>query len=157
MSNVELPTIAHEIASSPSREVVAIVLCRGNRIGLFRRSDAVAHDRGLWHCITGYLDASTDAWAQALQELREEVDLREEDFDVVESGPILEIADTCGGLWRVHTFRVETRISRLNLNWEHDAYRWVSRRLLPGFSQVAWLRDVLDAVNNSLLDQNRPA
>jgi hypothetical protein len=41
----------------PPRAVVAVIVRWRNRIALFRRSQTVGHDRGRWHCITGYLEA----------------------------------------------------------------------------------------------------
>ena len=44
------------ITVRPPRAVVAVVVEWRGRIALFKRSQSVGHERGLWHCITGYLE-----------------------------------------------------------------------------------------------------
>lgn len=130
------------------KDVVAVVLSWRERLALFKRSNLVDHDRGLWHCVTGYLDDPDAAGAprrQALVELYEETGLGIADLTAFEQGPALELLDG-EVLWVVHTFRADTTRRRLELNWEHDAYRWVRRSSLRRFcGRVAWLDDVLRA------------
>lgn len=126
-------------------ECVALVLTWRNRVGIFKRSQRVGSDRGRWHCITGHLDPGRGALEQAVQELHEETGLGVADLDRFDPGPVLVLADPRGGWWRVHTFRAATRVRRLELNWEHDAYRWVAPARLRRFDgQVPWLGQVLD-------------
>lgn len=125
---------------------VAVVLQRHDRIGLFKRSADVAHDAGLWHCVTGYLPPSASPLAQAVQELHEETGLAAADIDHLRVGPVLDLPGDDGAPWRVHTFAASTMTRRLTLNWEHDAYRWVKKRHVRGFTQVHWLSVVMDAL-----------
>lgn len=39
------------------RDVVAVVIRHVGDVCLLRRSSRVAHDRGLWPCVTGYVEA----------------------------------------------------------------------------------------------------
>lgn len=133
-------------ASEPG-SVVAVVLVWRGRVGLFKRSRQVGNDAGLWHCITGFLEQGECARTQALCELSEETGVAINELTDFRSGPVLELADAEGGVWKVHTFHAETERRRLQLNWEHEAYRWVPRRSVPRFDgQVPWLRDVLEHV-----------
>ncbi|WP_443076312.1 NUDIX domain-containing protein [Streptomyces sp. NBC_01716] len=132
------------------RHIVAVILMWRGRIGLFKRSGSVQHDAGLWHCITGYLDADSDPVRQAIQEIWEETLLPARALEHLTAGPTLRLADPSGGQdWTVHTFVARTRQRRLTLNWEHEAYRWVRPWKLSQFDgQVAWLTDVLQAINS---------
>ncbi|WP_269788591.1 NUDIX domain-containing protein [Streptomyces sp. 8ZJF_21] len=132
------------------RQVVAVILMWRGRIGLFKRSGSVQHDAGLWHCITGYLDADNDLVRQAIQEIWEETLLPARALEQLTAGPTLRLADPRGGPdWTVHTFLARTGQRRLTLNWEHNAYRWVRPWKLAQFDgQVAWLTDVLRAVDS---------
>lgn len=131
-------------AASPGRVIVAVVLTWRGRIGLFKRSALVHGDAGRWHCLTGYLDEGEDPVGQALLELREETGLTEVDL---RAGPLLVLDDDAGTPWHVHTFLAVTTQRRLDLNWEHDHYRWVLPRAVSAFDgRVAWLTDVLEAV-----------
>jgi ADP-ribose pyrophosphatase YjhB (NUDIX family) len=133
-----------------TREVVAIAVEWRGRVGLFRRSSSVAHDQGLWHCITGYLEPGATPAQQALTELHEETGLGVVDLESLVEGDVLELADSDGHTWTVHTFRAVTTRRRLVLNEEHDAYKWVDVRAVPRFAnQVGWLATVLAAAKVS--------
>jgi 8-oxo-dGTP pyrophosphatase MutT (NUDIX family) len=136
------------------REVVAVAVQWRGRIGLFRRSDAVAHDRGRWHCITGYLEPGSPPHRQALVELHEETGLRAADLDSFAACDVLTLPDGQGFVWTVHTFKAVTTRRRLELNDEHDAYRWVRPQAVERFSnRVSWLSSVLDATGALLGDR----
>jgi 8-oxo-dGTP pyrophosphatase MutT (NUDIX family) len=127
-------------------EVGAVAVQWRGRVGLFRRSAAVAHDQGLWHCITGYLEPGATPAQQALTELHEETGLGVVDLESFTTGEVLELADGSGRPWTVHTFRAVTHRRRLVLNEEHDAYRWVDVKAVARFgNQVGWLGRALSA------------
>lgn len=129
-----------------SREVVAVAVQWRGRLGLFRRSRLVDHDRGLWHCITGYLEAGATPTEQALVELHEETGLTVADLDTFAPGDVLQLPGADEELWTVHTFRAETSRRRLILNAEHDVYKWVEVKALSRFSNtVEWLGPALAA------------
>lgn len=128
-------------------EVVAVVVTWRGRIGLFRRSKRVSSDAGRWHCITGFVERDETPLEGAARELHEETGLAVRDLSLLRDGPVLTLVGQDGGEWLVHTFLAATDMRRLRLNYEHDAYRWVSPGRLARFDgQVAWLRDVLRAV-----------
>jgi ADP-ribose pyrophosphatase YjhB (NUDIX family) len=128
------------------RTVVAVAVLWRGRVGLFRRSACVDHDQGLWHCITGYVEDDTTPLLQALVELHEETGLGAVDIESVVPGAVLELADSEGELWSVHTFRATTMRRRLVLNHEHDTYKWVDPRAVARFgNRVSWLGEVLSA------------
>lgn len=128
-------------------EVVAVALTWRGKVGLFKRSSKVSHDRGLWHCITGRLERANEPLIQATIELAEETGLNAVNLLSFEPGPVLHLRGESGDLWTVHTFVAQTEVRRLTLNWEHDSFRWTSPRNVSRIDgQVPWLRDVLIAV-----------
>jgi 8-oxo-dGTP pyrophosphatase MutT (NUDIX family) len=130
----------------PVREVVAVVLEHHGRIALFRRSLGVRHDRGLWHCITGYLEAGVSPEQQALAELHEEAGVTLDQLSDFEHRASFDLTGRNGDLWLVHTFKAVTGRRRLLINEEHDKYRWTSPAKVRRFSnRVEWLGHVLDA------------
>jgi len=137
--------------SEPRVDVVAVVLGWGGRIGLFKRSELVRHDKGLWHCVTGYMDdpATPDSVRlQALRELYEETGLGVGDLCEFASGGVVDL-EGGGRSWRVHTVWAATTRRRLQLNWEHTGYRWVRPAARARFDgSVPWLSDVLRAVQS---------
>jgi 8-oxo-dGTP pyrophosphatase MutT (NUDIX family) len=127
-----------------TRTVVAVAVLWRGRLGIFRRSASVDHDQGLWHCVTGYLEAGTTPPQQAFAELYEETGLAVAELDSFREGEVLELSDADGRLWTIHTFQAVTTRRRLILNEEHDAYKWVEPRAVARFgNRVSWLDDVI--------------
>lgn len=139
--------IASDIA--PDHVVIAaVVQCRG-RIALFRRTRRLGHDSGLWHCITGFVEAGATPEQQTLEELFEETGLQAKDLLDLQQGPDLVVADGSGTPWLVHTFTAFTSRRRLKINWEHDSYRWTVPHKAKRFTnRVIWLDNVLDATGH---------
>lgn len=130
------------------RVVVAVAVQWRGRVGLFRRSGAVTHDQGRWHCITGYLESGSAPAHQALLELQEETGLGVADLESFGPGEVLTLQDDQGSVWVVHTFKAVTTRRRLQLNDEHDGYRWVHPKAVARFSnRVDWLGAVLVAAD----------
>ncbi|MET3812535.1 NUDIX domain-containing protein [Arthrobacter sp. UYEF3] len=149
MSTVTLPRNrgeGHDLTDCPPRTVVAVVIEWHGRIGLFKRSQSVGHDRGLWHCITGYLEPATSPRQQALAELEEEAGLSFGDLAGFQPGEPLLLPDEDGNPWLIHTFTAVSSRRRLTLNDEHDGFRWTLPSKISRFSnRVPWLDTVLQA------------
>ncbi len=127
-----------------SRPVVAVVLTWRGRVGLFKRSAAVAHDAGQWHCITGFLDDDSSPLEQATRELWEETGLGISQLTSIEPRGDVVLAGSDGQRWVVHIFSASTPQRRLVLNWEHEDYRWVLPTRLSRFDgKVTWFGEVL--------------
>lgn len=144
------PTAPHPLEDVEPRaatSVVAVVLEHRGRLALLKRSQAVGHDRGRWHCVTGYLESGMSPQEQALTEVFEETGLRLVDLNDLQPGRTLVLLDEDHNPWRIHTFRAVTTRRQLTMNWEHVHYRWTPRAKLKRFDgQVSWLRHVVDAV-----------
>lgn len=126
--------------------VVAVLLTHGDLACLLRRSNAVAFDRGRWHCVTGFLPAHVMPARQAVIEVNEETGLRSADLNSLVAGRVLRLADSRGGVWIVHTYRCEIARRELSLNWENDQVRWVPLTAPGVLPVVEWLPDVAAAV-----------
>src|SRR5690349_21785110 len=86
----------HDATAGLPREVVATVVQWRGRIALFKRSQFVGHECGLWHCITGYLEPHVTPEQQALTELEEEAGLLPQDLADLQRGERLLIPDHLG-------------------------------------------------------------
>lgn len=141
------PRAVHDIPAD--RTVIAAVIQWRNKIALFRRSGNLGHDSGLWHCITGFMEAGATPEQQTLEELFEETGLQTKDILGLLPGPDVVVADGSGNPWLIHTFTALTSRRRLKINWENDAYRWTSPHKTRRFAnRVAWLDNVLDATGH---------
>ncbi|MFI2566284.1 NUDIX domain-containing protein [Paenarthrobacter sp. NPDC018779] len=129
--------------------VVAVVIEWRGKIALLKRSQGPSHDRGRWHCVTGYVDEGVSPGEQALLELSEETGLHAADIQELREGPVLMLSDDAGAPWFVHTFTAVTGQRRLTLDWEHDAFRWTVPSKTARFAnRVAWLDKVLAATGH---------
>lgn len=132
------------VRSQQRCEVVACVVSDGDRTCLVRRSQRVGSDRGLWHCVTGYLDGDLSPRACVLLELEEELALHRLDLEHLNQGPDLVYVDD-SVTWVVHTFLAVTSRRQFHLNWENETYAWTDDPQ-DHSGCVWWLRDVYDAV-----------
>lgn len=140
------------------RQVVAAVLTHRGQICLLRRSDAVSSDRGMWHCVTGYLPPGTQPLEQAIIEITEETGLTRSDISLRRRGQTQLLPDHRGGpAWRVFPFAFETSSTRIRLNWEHDRYCWTRLPLPAHRPGVSWLPCVLAALDGSGVPPGHPA
>ncbi|MDD7833861.1 NUDIX domain-containing protein [Paenarthrobacter sp. AB444] len=138
-----------EVTAGPPRQVVAAVVQWRGRLALFKRSQSVGHEQGLWHCITGYLEAGMSPEQQARTELHEEAGLTRANLTAFHRGEQLLIPDVDGNPWLVHTFTAVSSQRRLTLNDEHDAYRWTLPSKISRFSnRVPWLDTVIQATGS---------
>lgn len=128
-----------------NREIVAGVVTNGEDMCLVRRSAKVASDRGLWHCITGYLEPQVSPRRQILDELREELGLAANEITGLTCFSPVSIVDR-RYTWIIHPFAVMTQKQDFVLNWENDDFRWLKTSELPRRC-VPWLSDVLASIN----------
>lgn len=136
-------------AIPPSHTVVAVVIKWRGKVALFKRSQKVHHDKGMWHCITGYLEPGASPRQQALDELLEEAGIQVPDLLELRAGPDLVLIGETEP-WLVHTFAAVTSQRRLKIDWEHDSYRWIAPNKVKRFgNRVPWLDDVLHAGRQS--------
>jgi ADP-ribose pyrophosphatase YjhB (NUDIX family) len=141
----EVPTLT----CPASRTVVAVVVEWREKIALLKRSQNLHHDRGRWHCVTGYVESGATPREQAFLELFEETGLARTDVLDLRPGAGLVLPDGTGQPWLVHTFTAVTSRRRLKLDWEHDAYRWTAPGKTPRFAnRVSWLDPVLEATGH---------
>lgn len=149
-AHLQHPQVTTEsVTAGPAgcREVVAVLMFHQDRLCLLRRSRTVGSDPGRWHCVTGFVDPGIDPQRQALTELREETGLTPADLDYFAAGPVLDLPDPAGQLWRIHVFTARAARVELKLNWEHDAARWISwPAAVATLALVPWLADLMDAI-----------
>ena len=141
--------VAHDTSNEPSRydvsakhAVIAAVLTFGDHVCIFRRSGRVGSDRGMWHCITGFLPETDNPLKQALTEIEEEAGLASANLELM-SNNLFSLQGQDGNTWEIHTFHFSCDTNSVQLNWENDAYRWTRFEALAELETVDWLSAVL--------------
>jgi len=109
--------------------VVTCLLEHDGKILLLKRSNLVGTYRGLWGGVAGYIEKLEDSYNTAIKEIREEVGISLDSLELIRKGDPIEISDTYDGRsynWIVYPFLFHIRSKELvNLDWEHEEYRWV--------------------------------
>jgi len=138
------------------RAVIACFLRHDGKICLLKRSQAVGSSPGSWHVVTGFLESGVLPLDQAILEIAEETGLVGDTVQLIEAPePLRYERPSQGWVWIVYPFLFEAASASLQLDWEHDEYRWIDPAELADCDCVPWIRDVWVALGQNL--GQRPA
>ena len=128
--------------------VTAFIEYRG-KILLLRRSQKVKTMKGKWAGVSGYIEKSEEPVRRAITEIEEETGFTNENIKFLEEGKPLEAADNMRPnniTWVVHPFYFRSNIDDVQLDWEHDAYKWINPSEIEKFDTVPRLKEAFDGV-----------
>lgn len=120
----------------------------GDKILLLKRSGKVRTYRGKWCAVTGYLDELKPIRRKALEEVQEELGIRESSISSISIGKPYEFTDAELNItWVDHPILVELKNKpRVELDWEHTEYRWIKPEEMKDFDTVPMLDRSLENV-----------
>lgn len=142
-------TIAIKNEISIANRVVAALITNQGKLALFKRSDKVTCDNGMWHCITGFIDKDREPQDQVIEEIWQEANIHQDKLQFKKSKTISEY-DVSGNKWEIHAFLFESQTENVQLNWENDSAAWVFIHELCQFKTVKWLKNILDAFEEDI-------
>jgi 8-oxo-dGTP diphosphatase len=128
--------------------VTAFIEYRG-KILLLRRSQKVKTMKGKWAGVSGYIEKSEEPVRRAITEIKEETGFTDKNITFLEEGKPLEAADNMRPnniTWVVHPFYFRSNTDDIQLDWEHDAYKWIHPSELEKFDTVPRLKEAFDRV-----------
>ena len=128
--------------------VTAFIEYRG-KILLLRRSQKVKTMKGKWAGVSGYIEKSEEPVRRAITEIEEETVFTNENIKFLEEGKPLEAADNMRPdhiTWVVHPFFFRSNTDDVQLDWEHDAYKWINPSEMEKFDTVPRLKEAFDRV-----------
>ena len=132
---LELPAVFGNV-------VVTVIVRRGDRILILKRSNAVRTHREHWAGISGSLQPGEKALEAAHRELKEETGrVAKPSVPMIQCDPVY--ARDGGTIWKVHPFLVELDSEEISLDWEHDEFRWIVPSELAKFQTVPMLEEVV--------------
>lgn len=135
--------------------VTAFIEYRG-KILLLRRSQKVKTMKGKWAGVSGYIEKSEEPVTRAVTEIEEETGFTNENIKFLEEGKPLEAADRPNNItWVVHPFYFRSNTDDVQLDWEHDAYKWIHPSELEKFDTVPRLKEAFDRVFFNLEHQSK--
>jgi 8-oxo-dGTP pyrophosphatase MutT (NUDIX family) len=101
----------------------------------------------LWGGVAGYVEELEDPYDSAVKEIRQETGIDLDDLELVRKGDPIEFSDTYDGRrydWIVYPFLFHIESKELvQIDWEHEEYRWVSPSELKKFDIVPGLDEVV--------------
>jgi 8-oxo-dGTP pyrophosphatase MutT (NUDIX family) len=130
------------------RHVVTCFLEHRGEISLLRRSEKVGTYKGRWAGVSGYVEEGNTPYSQALQEIREEAKLGEEDIALIKEGQPLEVIDEkLSRKWIVHPFRFRViKPEKIEIDWEHTELKWIAPQDITQYETVPKLPQTWERV-----------
>ena len=98
--------------------------------------------------MSGYIEEGNSPYEQALEEIREETGLGDEDIQLVREGEPLEVIDEeIGRKWIVHPFRFRViRPEKMEIDWEHTEMKWIDPEEIAKYETVPNLVETWERV-----------
>jgi len=139
-----------DYSNSDVAPVITIFIRYGDKILLLRRSDKVGTYKGKWNTVAGYLDEVKPIREKVLEELLEEVRIREDEVSSINFGESYEFVDQLiSRTWIVYPVLVDLKERpEIKLNWEHEEYKWIDPKELKNYDTVPKLEESLKRVLN---------
>ncbi len=127
-----------DYSNTDTAPVITVFIMYNNRILLLKRSDKVRTYKGKWNTVAGYLDEVKPLYEKILEELREEIGVREEDIESYHLGEPFSFLDKdIDKTWIVHPVCVVLkRKPVIKLDWEHTEYKWIKPSEIKNFDIV---------------------
>lgn len=111
--------------NSDTAPVVDVFVKYQDKILILKRSDEVSNYQGKWNCISGYLDELKPIYQKALEELKEELGIAQDNILSMRLGETYSFTDR-GKTFIVHPILVELKNQPLiKLDFEHTEYKWI--------------------------------
>jgi 8-oxo-dGTP pyrophosphatase MutT (NUDIX family) len=129
------------------RRVVTCFLTHSGKVLILRRSKRVGTYQGRWAGVSGYVE-SEPPLDRAYIEMKEELGLDPSNVELIKEGGSLEVRDSKGGItWIVYPFLFQLEdVRKIELDWEHQEFKWISPEELSGFDTVPCLKEALELV-----------
>jgi len=140
MARVEADQGFLELPKVTEKHVVTSIVRRNGRILLLRRSEKVGSYRGQWAGVSGFIEHDEPAETAVRREMEEEAGLGK--ARLIRSIEPLSFRDM-DTVWCVHPFLFEAKNPHIRIDWEHEAYEWVSPEDVPKYRMVPGLQKVI--------------
>ena len=132
------------------KEVATAFLQRASdgKILMLRRSQEVGSYRGMWAGVSGHVEQGETPLETALKEIGEETGIPAESLELLREGGQMKVVDNVSGItWLVHTFLfLSTHAGEVELDWEHEEYRWIEPAAIDDYQTVDGLADGMRSV-----------
>lgn len=135
-------------SNSDIAPVITVFVKYKDKILLLKRSDKVKTYKGKWNTVAGYLDELKPIKEKVLEELEEEVGIKEDAISAIQFGePYKFVDEKINKTWIIFPILVELEEKvEIKLDWEHTEFKWVKKEELDNFDTVPNLDKSLESV-----------
>jgi 8-oxo-dGTP pyrophosphatase MutT (NUDIX family) len=127
--------------------VTSLLIDEEDKLLILKRSNKVRTYKGMWGGIAGYIEENEEPYETALKEIKEEVGLENEDVHFIKKLDSIKLTDLYKNEkydWEIFVFLFKTRKkSKINIDWEHTEYRWISPSEIVKYDTVPHLKEVV--------------
>lgn len=132
--------------------VINCVVRYEDKFLIIKRSDKVSFYSGYWSGVSGFLDDKKSLKQKVLEELKEELNISENEIKEIKLFGIFDQEDfKYKKAWISHSILVEMKTDAVKLNWESKEHKWLELEDMkkvkssPGFKEI--LRKMLQTSN----------
>lgn len=127
------------------KDIATSVLTFQGKILILKRSDKVGTYRGLWACVSGYIEKGEEADETALREITEELGLAKDDVKLLKKGDVIYARDNTM-LWAIRPFLFAANKTEFIIDWEHVEYKWIFPDEIVDYNTVPKLKETIDCL-----------
>lgn len=139
-----------DYSHSITAPVVIVFVKHKDKILLLKRSKKVAAYQGKWSVVAGYLDEPKPLKQKVLEELNEEVGIKEDEVAGIKWGQSYKFRDdSINRLWLRFPVLIELKKKPdIVLSWEHTEFKWIKPEQIPDFDTPPFFHVSWDMVKN---------
>ena len=130
--------------------VTCLLINKDQELLILKRSNQVRTYKGMWGGVAGYIEKNEEPIDTAYKEIKEEVGLNKKNVKLIKEHDILKFTDIYKENrydWEIHPFLFETeKKSKIQIDWEHTTYRWISPTKIKQFNTVPHFRDLVNKI-----------
>jgi isopentenyldiphosphate isomerase len=137
----ELPKFSDgriDYSKSNAAPVMTVFVKYKTKILLLKRSEKVGTYQSKWNTVAGYLDELKPIKKKILEELKEELGIKQNKIRSIHFGKAYNSVDRkINKTWLIHPVLVELKEKpKIKLNWEHTEYQWLKPKETEKFDTV---------------------
>ena len=129
-----------------TKVVTCLLINDEGKILILRRSSKVKTYKELWGGIAGYVEENEDPYGTAVKEIKEEAGISKEELKLIRKGKTIEFTDLYNNKkydWMIFPFLFFVKKSKIQIDWEHTEYRWISPSDITRYKTVPHLKDII--------------
>jgi len=128
-------------------DVVTSIILFNKKILILKRGKKVGTYRGKWAGVSGYLEENETPLERAIREIEEETGLKRDEIKLIKEGKVIEFEDEQEKKqWRIHPFLFEVNREEIEIDWEHEEYRWIDIQELKNYETVPKFKEVVSSL-----------